>query len=166
MELSVGELETLCNLYIECKLSVLEETELYYVLLKTDKNSALINEAKAIMGIERKIAYSKPTTHRKKPFYKGFTFYGATACLALVIAISVPKIFNDRTDENNRVNITSTPIECVVYSNGKRISGEEAISIAQTNIDKMNSFEKKIQLHVESEQEKIESFMSKTREQK
>ena len=29
IELSVGELETLCNLYIECKLSVLEETELY-----------------------------------------------------------------------------------------------------------------------------------------
>ena len=86
IELSVGELETLCNLYIECKLSVLEETELYYVLLKTDKDSALINETRAIMGIERKIEDSKQTTISKKPFYKRFAFYVAAACFALVIA--------------------------------------------------------------------------------
>ena len=89
IELSVGELETLCNLYIECKLSVLEETELYYVLLKKDKDSALINETKAIMGIERKIADSKPTIISKKPFYKRFAFYGAAAVVLAVIILGV-----------------------------------------------------------------------------
>ena len=87
-KLTIEEIETLCNLYIECKLSVLEETELYYVLIKTDKDSALINETKAIMGIERKIADSKPIIISKKPFYKRFAFYGAAACLALVIAFT------------------------------------------------------------------------------
>ena len=166
IELSVGELETLCNLYIECKLTVLEETELYYVLIKTDKDSALINETKAIMGMERKIADSKPIIISKKPFYKRFAFYVAAACLALVIALSVPLFFNNRSDKNNPDNIASTQIECVVYSNGKRISGDKAISIAQANIDKMNDFEKKMQLHIDSEQDKVESFMSKTREPK
>ena len=143
IELSVKDIETLCNLYIECKLSVLEETELYYVLLKTDKNSALINETRSIMGVERKIAELKPTTIPKKPFYKRFAFYAAAACLAFVIALSVPIIFNNTPEEKNQDNSASTQIECVVYSNGKRISGEEAISIAQANIDKMNDFEKK-----------------------
>ena len=166
IELSIGELETLCNLYIECKLSVLEETELYYVLLKTDNDSALINETRSIMGLEQKNADCKPPIVSKKPFYKRFVFYGAAACLALVIGLSVPVIFNNRSDENNPDNIASTQIECVVYSNGKRITGDKAISIAQANIDKMNDFEKKMQLHIESEQDKVESFMYKTQEPK
>ena len=89
IKLSVGELETLCNLYIECKLSVLEETELYYVLLKTDKDSALINETRAIMGMERIIADSKPTTVSKKPFYNRFAFYAAAAVVLAVIILAV-----------------------------------------------------------------------------
>ena len=118
------------------------------------------------MGIERKIADSKLTIISKKPFYKRFAFYGAAACLALVIALLFPLFFNNRSDENNPDNIASTQIECVVYSNGKRITGDKAISIAQANIDKMNDFEKKMQLHIDSEQDKVESFMSKTQEPK
>ena len=166
IKLSVGELETLCNLYIECNLSVLEETELYYVLLKTDKKSELINETRAIMGMEQKIAGSIPTTVSKKPFYNRFAFYGVAACLALVIAFSITIIFFHRSDKNNPGDIVSTQIECVVYSNGKRISGDKAISIAKANIDKMNDFEKKMQLHIASEQDKVESFMSKTQNPK
>ena len=89
IELTVGELETLCNLYIECKLSVLEETELYYVLLKTDKDSDLINETRAIMGIERKNADCKPPIVSKKPFYKRFVFYCAAAVVLAVIILAV-----------------------------------------------------------------------------
>lgn len=89
IELSVGELETLCNLYIECKLSVLEETELYYVLLKTDKESSLINDTRTIMGIERKITVSMPTSFSKKPFYKRFAFYVAAACIAIIVVFAV-----------------------------------------------------------------------------
>lgn len=88
MHLSLDELETLCNLYIECKLSVLEETELFYVLLKTDKESAVINETRAIMGIERTIANSKPAVVPTKPFYKRIAFYAAAACLALLIVLT------------------------------------------------------------------------------
>lgn len=93
IELSVEELETLCTLYIECKLSVLEETELYYVLLKTDKNSALINEIRTIMGIERKIAISQPMNIRKKPFYKQFYFYGVAATLiGIILSVFIPMV--------------------------------------------------------------------------
>ena len=88
IHLSVGELETLCNLYIECKLSALEEKELFYVLLKTDKESAVINETKAIMGIERRLANSKQGVATIKPFYKRAAFYAAAACFALLIALT------------------------------------------------------------------------------
>lgn len=166
VELSVKELETLCTLYIECKMSVLEETELYYVLLKTDKESTIINETKEIMGLERKFIYSRPRVIPKKPFYKRIAFYGVAASIALVITLSIPLIFTNPTDENSNSNIVSKQIECVVYSNGKRIVGDEALSIAQVNINKMNDFEKKIQLHIKSEQDKVENFMSKTQETK
>lgn len=88
MKLTVGELETLCNLYIECRLSVLEETELYYVLLKTDKDSALIRETLAIMGTEQKMAASEPITVPNKLYYRRFAFYGAAA-IVLGIILSV-----------------------------------------------------------------------------
>ena len=88
-ELSVEDLERLCNLYIECKLSVLEEAELYYVLLKTDKDSALINETRNIMRIERKVANSQAMNIRKKSLYKRFVFYGVAAVVIAVITITV-----------------------------------------------------------------------------
>lgn len=97
-ELSVEELETLCNLYIECKLSVLEETELYYVLLKTDKGSVLIDETKTIMGMERK--FSEPLRQlsvRKRPFYRRLSFqWVAAGILGILLLISVFFKFGER----------------------------------------------------------------------
>lgn len=93
IKLSVEELETLCNLYIDCKLSVLEETELYYVLLMTDIDSTLINETRTIMGIERKLAHTPKPAVGKVPFYKRFVYYGAAAVLfGIILSVFMPSV--------------------------------------------------------------------------
>ena len=100
MELSIKELETLCKLYIECRLSVLEETELYYILLKTDKTSPLINETRIIMGAERKIINARPITNHKKPLYNRFTFYAAAVAIAVIILTVFSLNYKEQTREN------------------------------------------------------------------
>lgn len=154
IDLSVEELEVLCHLYIECTLSVLEETELYYVLLKTDKDSALISEVRTMMGIERKIAASRLNI-RKKQFYRKIASYGAAATLALIVMLSFPLVF-----KKGSVKTPVANMECIVYSNGKRVSGEEAVSIAQTNINQIEEFEKFIQSNIEKENQEIEIFIT------
>ncbi|MCH5219973.1 MAG: hypothetical protein J1F20_05320 [Muribaculaceae bacterium] len=130
IELSVGELETLCNLYIECKLSVLEETELYYVLLKTDKDSALINETKVIMGIEQKIAYSKPTIVSKKPFYKRFAFYGAAVCITIIVVFAaLISKFGELTSPKTRIlsQITTDTISVKPFNELKEQAEKDSV---------------------------------------
>ena len=153
IKLSVEELETLCYLYIDCKLSVLEETELYYVLLKTDKDSSLIKETKAIMGIERKTA-SRPVMYPK------FVFYRAIAVFALMALLSVFLVLKNPIENNITGNTASVDIECVVYSHGERILGEEAMNIAQANISRVEEFEKFMQDNIEKGNQKLEKFIT------
>ena len=53
--ITVEEAEQLCRLYMDCQLSVLEETELEYVLMQTDLDSPLLRETRALMGISRSV---------------------------------------------------------------------------------------------------------------
>ena len=41
--LSIGEIEQLCILYMECRLSILEEAELHYVLGRVEYLSLIHN---------------------------------------------------------------------------------------------------------------------------
>ncbi len=52
-QFTIEEVEKLCQLYMDCQLSVLEETELEYVLMQSDFDSPLINETKEIMAVLR-----------------------------------------------------------------------------------------------------------------
>lgn len=58
-DLTIEEIEALCRLYNECRLSVLEETELEYVLHCTTLSTDLINETKSLMGISRQVTFPK-----------------------------------------------------------------------------------------------------------
>lgn len=162
-DLSVKELEKLCKLYLECRLSVLEETELNYILLKTNKESLVLNETRKIMEIERKVANMQSVKIDRKPIYKKIVFYGSAASILLMISFLTYDIFKKVSNEKSYQDTASAKIECLVYSNGEKISGNEAISIAESHMRKMDDFEKKIQLHVKTEKNKVDCFMLKTR---
>lgn len=155
INLSQQELEELCSLFIECKLSILEERELHYVLLKTDKDSALIRETKAIMGIEHRISLSGHEKDYKKPFYRRLSFYRVAASIAVVAALGASIIFTDNSPFSASANM-----ECIVYSHGVRVSGERANDIAQASINQIEEFEKIIQSNIDKENQKIEKFIS------
>lgn len=63
VNLSIKEIETLCLLYNECRLSVQEETELEYILLCTAYSSDIINETKELMGLSRKMKLAMILQH-------------------------------------------------------------------------------------------------------
>ena len=58
--ITVEEAEQLCRLYIDCQLSVLEETELEYVLMQSGLDSPLISETRTMMGISRSVNFQMP----------------------------------------------------------------------------------------------------------
>lgn len=103
----------------------------------------------------------------QKPIFKRFAFYGVAASVGLVLAVSLSILLRTTSKESFSSNQdTISQNECIVFSNGEKFSGDEALAIAKINLDKMNNFEKKVQQHIVEEQEKMNNFINKTENQK
>lgn len=78
--MTVEEADQLCRLYMDCQLSVLEETELEYVLMQSGLDSPLLSETRALMGISRSVNLQA----KKKRLYvtRGWR---TAACVAILI---------------------------------------------------------------------------------
>ena len=74
------EAEQLCRLYMDCQLSVLEETELEYVLMQSELDSPLLRETRALMGISRSVNLLA----KKKRLFMTWG-WRAAACVAILI---------------------------------------------------------------------------------
>ena len=61
--ITLEEAEQLCQLYMDCKLSVLEETELEYVLMQSELDSTLISETRTMMGISQSVNLQMSKKH-------------------------------------------------------------------------------------------------------
>ena len=64
IQFSIEEVERLCQLYIDCQLSVLEEAELEYVLRHCHFASTIINETKDLMAISRTLKLKAAKQHK------------------------------------------------------------------------------------------------------
>lgn len=84
--LSQSELEQLARAYLDCRLTLLEEKELEYLLLSTDISAPLIDEARAQMVLTSMLAHSKAKSdsHRKKKFRMMQRIAATAACIAAV----------------------------------------------------------------------------------
>ncbi|MBP5507618.1 MAG: hypothetical protein J6Y23_07225 [Prevotella sp.] len=78
--ITVEEAEQLCRLYMDCQLSVLEETELEYVLMQSELDSPLLSETRALMGISRSVNLQA----KKKRLFVAWG-WRAAACVAVLI---------------------------------------------------------------------------------
>lgn len=126
LNLTNKELDELCRLYMDCKLSVLEEKELEYILSHTTLTSPTIDEVKALMNIQL-FPQSSILTPRKKHWNWRYTS-GIAASVAVLISatfyFSATKKSNPQENESG-VYITA-------YCNGERLNGNEAV--AATNL--------------------------------
>lgn len=126
--ITVEEAEKLCQLYMDCQLSVLEETELEYVLMTSELDSPLINETRALMGISRSVNLQ---TKKKRLFMTWG--WRAAACVAIIIGCAVLL-------RNHITNKTDT----IAYVEGTEISVDSTKNIAKSEVTKKEPQESKV----------------------
>ncbi len=95
--ITMEEAEQLCRLYMDCQLSVLEETELEYVLMQSELDSPLLRETRALMGISRSVNLQA----KKKRLFVTWG-WRAAACVAILIGC-VALLMNHITTETNTI---------------------------------------------------------------
>ncbi len=120
-KLTLQEVEQLCKLYMDCKLSVMQENELRYVLSKTDFHSQLIDDVRQLMRIEL-IAFDKPLVARRQIkrswWSKRAFFYSVAASIVLLIGLSSSLLYFSSQADTNAYYIA--------YAGGHRLSEEDS----------------------------------------
>lgn len=146
-QFSIEEVERLCQLYQDCQLTVLEETELEYVLMHCCFDSPVVKETVAMMAVSRsvKLAESKKL---HKPVWAWAMRVAACAAIA-VLALGIYLHYDLKADD-----------DCIVYVAGERASDKVAHEIAESDIAKMQRFMQTVNEHKALEQAKVEQFMN------
>ncbi len=154
--ITIQEAEQLCQLYMDCKLSLLEEAELEYVLMLSNLNSPLIRETRVLMGITPNITLNNSSQSfiLRKMEKRGFLIWTlrATACVIILLG-SILLI-------RNSINNTANEKICIAYVEGRKVSGERAKDIAEADVVKMEQFMRIATTQQALENAKVEKFMN------
>lgn len=115
--LTTDELESLIECYFDCSLSEDDEASLRKVISATRLDSALIREAKAVMGYgaakrERRMTLGRRLNSRLRAI-------ASVAAAVAVIAAGVNAYHHGRSTEDAN--------QCVAYVNGQRIDNKDAV---------------------------------------
>lgn len=151
--ISIEDTEQLCRLYLECKLSRLEEAELQYVLGIIPYDTPVITEVRTLMdltlscAIEKKASSFAEVDRNRKNMKKRLLQISASVALILSAGIPIYLHYNRQDD-----------FYCQVYSHGKEISRDKAIIIAEDQLERIDSFLEHIKSIEEEQQHKIDSL--------
>ena len=126
--ITMEEAEQLCRLYMDCQLSVLEETELEYVLMQSELDSPLLHETRALMGISRSVNLQA----KEKRLFVAWG-WRAAACAAILIGCAALL----------RNHITSET-DAIANKEGVVLSVENTKGIAQSEATKKEPQESKV----------------------
>ncbi|MBR6980597.1 MAG: hypothetical protein IKH88_12300 [Prevotella sp.] len=126
--ITMEEAEQLCRLYMDCQLSVLEETELEYVLMQSELDSSLLSETRALMGISRSVNLQ---TKKKRLFVTWG--WRAAACAAILIGCAALLR-----------NHVTTETDAIANKEGVVLSVENTKGIAQSEATKKKPQESKV----------------------
>jgi hypothetical protein len=141
--ITIEEAEQLCRLYMDCQLSVLEETELEYVLMLSELDSPLLSETRALMGISRSVYLQA----KKKRL---FVTWGWRAAACAVILIGCAALLR---------NHITTETEAIANNEGVVLSVNTTKDISQSEATKKEPQE--IMVKTE-ERVKIEATQAET----
>ena len=138
VKLTLQEAEQLCRLYMDCRRTVLEETELQYVLGKLPYSSPCIDEARLMMGLT-----IPPEAFKNKK--KAFSFFGTKAVIniaasfAILFSIGIAMVYNPTTPSTSSSSNDNTPVYVAAYNHGKRLNESEALYSTNAAIAKADS---------------------------
>lgn len=159
-KLTIREIEELCNLYMDCALTSLEEAELEYVLLTTDSDSEIIRETRAVMGLSRELAArpaapadGKNGKNEKKRRIAMSRLRGAVTGIAASAAILIASVIGFSSGG-------SSEVEYIAYVGGKQLRGEEAREVAEAQIERYRQLERRMDLLREEQKQKLETIKS------
>ena len=141
IQFSIEEVERLCQLYIDCQLSVLEEKELEIVLMQSNLNSQLINDTKELMAVSQSLKFKE-----RKQSNSAWTWALRVAACVAIIAISH--------------NINQKRDNCIVYVAGEKVNSKMAHKIAEADVAKMKKFMEAVDEQQAHEKAKVEQFMN------
>lgn len=118
--LTADELEELCRLYMDCRLSVMEEKELEYVLLRTSLTSQSIAEVMSLMGIQTVKRLSVQPKIRRN--FNRRLFSGIAAGVAVILTAA----FYLMVPQDSYSSDMDSAVYIAAYSHGQRLNGLEA----------------------------------------
>lgn len=121
-KLTVKEVEFLCRQYIECRLSVAEETELEYVLSRSRLNTPLISETRQLMGLSRLVDIeAEPQIHYRPKILKRVV--SIAACIAIFMGIGFTALFHGARHGDD--------FTCIARVGGRLLKGSDALQFAE-----------------------------------
>lgn len=151
-KLTLQETEQLCRLYMECRLSALEEVELQYILGKFPYNSPLIAETRLIMGIScRSFAGGRMTESGKHSLWKRRRFIGAVAAIAVFIGIGSVTYYKLSVDDK---------AVYIAYANGEVADEFQSRLQVDADMKKAEKFMAQVEALKIKEQQKLNNFMN------
>lgn len=138
VKLTLQETEQLCRLYMDCQLTVLEETELQYVLGKMPYSSPCIDEVRMLMGVSLP---SKIIKTPKKPFifFRNKTAISIAACFAVLFTIGIFLQIRPHKNSTSPLSNRDDHVYIAAYSHGQRLNGDKAAAATDIAMAKADS---------------------------
>ncbi|MDE6288651.1 MAG: hypothetical protein K2M00_07700 [Muribaculaceae bacterium] len=132
IKLTVQEVEELCRLYMDCRLSVLEETELQYILGKLPYSTPLINDVRAVMGIRRVPATATVASSIKSGWLRRRSILSIAASLTLLLGLGFAVI-------NKPARQAADDAIYIAYANGQEVGREQAIRQIKADMEQADA---------------------------
>lgn len=132
------EVEQLCQLYLDTRLTATEEAQLRYVLGKLPYRSELIDMTRAIMQAELAVATPK-VTPTKKPRHAVWTRIAAlAAAVALMVGVAVSIVrFYQPTQPKADITLSVDDDNIIMaFEGGRQLSPEESEKAVETAMRK------------------------------
>lgn len=152
-KLTLQETEQLCRLYMDCRLSVLEETELQYVLGKLPYSSPCINEVRLVMGLT--IPHETFKTKKKAfGFLRNRTAISIAASFTVLFVTGIALLHNQSASEQSPTGLYTA------YADGHKVSQEQAVRQVKSDMETADEFLNHIAELEAQEQRMVDNFIN------
>lgn len=150
--LTLQETEQLCRLYLDCRLSVQDETELRYLLGRLPYTSPVIEEARQSM-IAEGVAFREKSVVRTKPVRRWMRWSaGIAASLAVLLMASVIAGFPGGSHADDEMTIA--------YVGGRKLSPEESEKAVRESMKQAQSLMAMAEAREKEAQSKQQYYMN------
>ena len=151
--LSPEDTEKLCRAYLDCQLSVMEETELQYVLSKLPYKSTCIDQVRMLMHI------SLPPRASRCPKISAQRFnlkplIGIAASLAIVISIGIALVRGHSGTEN------VSDAVYIAYVDGHELDRAQSLEVVKSDMQRADEFVRRMDELEKQEKAQLENFVN------